>query len=473
MSERGPIIEQQAFESLEKVTKATPVTSAIDRRLDKTFGLSRKRPQDWVGDAEWAELEQTPVRGRVLIYGICLTVIALIIWAGFASLDEVTRGEGRIIPSSQLQIIQAVDGGVVREIHVKQGDVVEAGDLMFVLDKTRSMASYQESQTQIFALQAKVARLSGLIENRSFELDEGISIVIPNIAQREQEHFGQNKRELEERLTVHREQLEQRIKEHEEAEARLVSAQRNLALATREYDATVPLLSSGAVSEIDILRLQREIAQIEGEISQTQARLGGISAAIEESRSRIEEADLSFRNAWRTELSEALTQLRSLEEGSSRLADMVSSTEVRAPMRGIVQRVFYNTIGGVVPASREVAELVPLDDQLLVEARILPADVAFLRPGLDAMVKLSAYDFTIYGGLDATLEFISADTITDERDNTFFLVRVRTTGSGLDEDLPIIPGMTAQVDILTGKRTVLQYLLKPVLRASANALGER
>jgi adhesin transport system membrane fusion protein len=220
------------------------------------------------------------------------------------------------------------------------------------------------------------------------------------------------------------------------------------------------------------LRLERQITQIEGEISQTEARFGVVEAAIAESRSRIQEAELNFRNNWRKELSDALAQLRTLEEGSGRLADMVNSTELRAPVRGIVQRVFFNTLGGVIPAGREVAELVPLDDQLVVEARINPTDVAFLRPGLNAVVKLSAYDYTIYGGLDAILEFISADTITDERDNSYFLVRVRTQGADLG-GLPIIPGMTAQVDILTGKRTVLQYLMKPILRATSNALSER
>lgn len=465
--------EQAAFESLERVTSAEPWGSRVIQRLFFRLGMGRTRRFDWVGDAEWASMEQTPLRGRLLIYGICLAVVALVGWASVASLDEVTRGQGRIIPSRQLQVVQSVDGGVIREIHIQEGDVIEAGDLMFVLDRTRSLASYQETHTQVLALEARIARLTGLIENTGFVLDEAIEAQIPEIARREREHFTENQRELHELLSVHREQLAQRVKELEEVTARHHAEKRNFELASREYDATYPLVSSGAVSEIDVLRLERQIAQIEGEISQTEARTGAIESAIQESRSRIEEAEISTRNRWRAELSEALTQRRSLEQGSSRLADMVNSTEVRAPVRGIVQRVFYNTVGGVVPASREVAELVPLDDQLLVEARINPADVAFLRPGLGAVVKLSAYDYTIYGGLDARLEFISADTITDERDNTYFLVRVRTDRAELQDDMPIIPGMTAQVDILTGKRTVLQYLLKPVLRATSNALSER
>jgi len=465
--------EQKAFETMERVTTAEPWGSRLIQRIFFRLGMGRTRRFDWVGDAEWASLEQTPLRGRLLIYGIVLTVIALVGWASVASLDEVTRGEGRIIPSRQLQVVQSVDGGVIREIHIKEGDVVEPGDLMFVLDRTRSMASYQESHTQVLSMEARIARLTGLIEDTEFKLDPAIETEIPEIAKREREHFTQNQRELNELLSVHPEQLAQRFKELEEVTARHHSEQRNLALATREYDATYPLVSSGAVSEIDVLRLERQIAQIEGDISQTVARTGAIESAIQESRARIEEADINMRNRWRTELSEALTQRRSLQQGSSRLADMVSSTEVRAPVRGIVQRMFYHTQGGVVPASREVAELVPLDDQLLVEARINPSDVAFLRPGLNAVVKLSAYDYTIYGGLDARLELISADTITDERDNTYFLVRVRTDRAELRDDMPIIPGMTAQVDILTGKRTVLQYLLKPVLRATSNALSER
>jgi len=466
-------VEQRAFESIEKVTDSqrTGLTHSI---LERLFNISGKRRADWVGDAEWAQIEQEPVRGRALIYSICLVVIALLIWASVAELDEVTRGEGRVIPSRQLQIVQSIDGGVIREIYVREGDIVEAGDLMFVLDKTRSMATYSENRNQALALQARIARLSGLIESMPFLLDLEVVQQIPDIAQREKEHYDESLAELRERQSVYREQHAQRVKELEEVEARLASARRSLRLAQREYDATLPLVSSGAVSEIDALRLERDISQIDGEISQAEARMGALAAAINESTSRIAESDISFRNAWRTDLSEALAQLRMLNESRSRLADMVESAEVRAPVNGIVQRVFYNTIGGVIPAGRETAEIVPLDDQLVIEARIVPADIAFLRPGLSAVVKISAYDFTVFGGLDATLEQISADTITDERDNTYYLVRVRTVqNDGIDAGMTIIPGMTAQVDIMTGKRTVLQYLLKPVLRATSNALSER
>lgn len=466
--------EQRAFESLEKVTSSRSAPrNLIERLIEKTFKPSTGRKHDWVGDAEWAEIEQEPIKGRTLIYGIGITVILLVLWASVASLDEVTRGEGRIIPSRQLQVVQAIDGGVVEELFVREGDIVEAGDLLIRLDKIRSQASFQESRFQVLALKAKVARLEGLIENQLFILAPDIVQEIPDIARREMELYEQSRRELEEQLSIYREQLNQRRKELEEAQARLSHSEQNLELARQELESTRPLLRSGAVSEIDVLRLQREFTGLKSDIAQTRARIGMLKAAIAESVNRIDEADIAMRNRWRAELSEALANLASLEESTHRLADMVRSSEIRAPVRGIVQRLFYNTIGGVVPAGREVAEIVPLDDQLLVEAKILPPDVAFLRPGLPATVKLSAYDFTIYGGLKAELEHISADSITDERGNTFFIVRVRTHESSLGEDLPIIPGMTAQVDILTGKKTVLAYLLKPVLRATSNAMSER
>ena len=471
---RQPDAEQRGFEKLGELTHHdNPLVRFLLRGLERFHLAGGAKRQDWVGDAEWAEIAQDPLRARVLLYCIIASVFALLIWSAFAELDEVTRGEGRVIPSRQLQVVQALDGGVITDLHVQEGDIVDVGDLLIQLDTTRSIASFQESRVQALALQARIARLEGLIENRPFNLDASIKEEIPEIAQREGELYKDSLTELQQRLSVFREQLAQRRKEHEEAAAHEEHARRNLALANRELQATRPLLRSGAVSQVDIIRLERDITGIEGDIAQTTARMGAIDSAIVESISRINEAETSMRNQWRSELSESLARLGSLDESAHRLADVVRSAEIRAPVRGIVQRLFYNTLGGVVTPGKEVLEIVPLDDQLLVEARIMPPDMAFLRPGLPAMVKLTAYDFAIYGGLEATLERLSADSITDDRGNTYFLARVRTTEGSLGTDLPVMPGMTAQVDILTGKKTVLSYLLKPVLRATSNAMTEK
>nr|HPR08382.1 HlyD family type I secretion periplasmic adaptor subunit [Denitromonas sp.] len=241
----------------------------------------------------------------------------------------------------------------------------------------------------------------------------------------------------------------------------------------QELDVTKPLLASGAVSEVELLRLERDVARLRGERNQASAQIARIQSSIAEANRNIQDVELSYRNAARNELADTRAKLNSLSEGSLALVDRVKHAEVKSPMRGTVKRLLINTVGGVVQPGKEVAEVVPLDEALLLEAKINPKDIGFLRPGQPAEVKFTAYDFSIYGGLKATVEQIGADTVMDDRGNAFYIVRVRTTESSLGQNLPIIPGMVAQVDVLTGKKTILSYLLKPVLRAKANALTER
>ena len=271
-------------------------------------------------------------------------------------------------------------------------------------------------------------------------------------------------------LDRQRRELQVKLKE---AQARFDQASRALDLASRELSLTRPLLSSGAVSEVEVLRLERDVSNARGERNQASAQVARLQAAIEEADSKLREASLELKNRWSNELSETLGQLAALEQSNVGLQDKVAMAEIRSPVDGIVQRLHVTTLGGVVQPGQDIVEIVPNDEQLLVEARIAPQDIAFLRPGQSAFVKFTAYDFATYGGMQATLEHISADTITDDDNNTFYLVRVRTQDNALGPNLTIIPGMTAQVDIRTGKRTVLDYLLKPLLRAKGNALSER
>ena len=429
---------------------------------------------DWVDEADWARLQQEPLRARRILLLIAITFSLLLLWSAFATVDEVTRGEGKVIPSSQLQIVQAVDGGVVEEMLVKEGQVVNAGDLLLRIDPTRFMSSLQENRSQSLALQAKAARLQALTSNAPFELAPEIINEIPDIAEHERRLYESSKAELDTQLSIARQQLSQREQELNESRARYQQASSSLELAEKELSVTKPLIASGAVSEVDLLRLEREVARIRGERNQSSAQISRVQAAISEARRKIEEVELNVHNQFRNELSETMSKLASLSEGSRGLADKVKHAEVRSPVRGTVKRLLVNTIGGVVQPGKEVAEIVPLDDALLLEAHIKPQDIAFLYPGQAALVKFTAYDFSIYGGLEATVEHISADTVTDEKGNAFYVIRIRTNESSLGPTaLPIIPGMVAQVDILTGKKTILSYLLKPVLRAKANALRER
>ena len=428
---------------------------------------------DWAGDADWARLQQEPLRARWLLRAGAVVVVLLVVWAAFAEVDEVTRGEGRVIPSSQLQIVQSVDGGVVEELLVREGQEVAAGELLLRVDPTRFVSSLRENHAQYLALQAKAARLSALTQGTALSFPAGVESEAPEIAAHERRLYESSRESMAAQLSIAREQLAQRQQELNEARSRREQAVRGLELTTQELDVTRPLISSGAVSEVDLLRLERDVARLRGERDQAGAQISRVQAAIAEASRKIEEVELNVRNQLRNELSDTMARLSSLSEGSRGLADRVKHAEIRSPVRGTVSRLLVNTVGAVVQPGREVVEIVPLDDALILEARVLPKDIAFLRPGQEAMVKFTAYDFAIYGGLQARVEHIGADTVTDDKGNAFYVVRVRTVESSLGEALPIIPGMVAQVDILTGKKTVLSYLLKPVLRAKGNALTER
>nr|WP_218975831.1 HlyD family type I secretion periplasmic adaptor subunit [Marinobacter adhaerens] len=468
--------EQQAFERL---SMADSVGARGKRFIDQIFrpffSAFGNNSRQWPADAEQAIEQQSTLRARSLLYGIALVVIGLIAWAGFAKVDEVTRGEGKVIPSRQLQVIQSADGGVIENLYVEEGDTVEKGDLLVRVDPTRFVASFQEGSVRVFALAAKVKRLRAQINNEPLQLDirNTKTPEQTEVLRQEQSYYQSSLEGLQDRLTVAKEQLAQREQELSEAQAGLNAARNSYRMSTQELQATKPLLASGAVSEIEILRLERDQAAADGERLQAQARVRQVKASIQEAESKIREVESAARNQWREELSEASSQLNSLEKSVAGLEDKVRLSEIRSPVDGTVQRVLLNTIGGVVQPGNAVVEIVPSDDRLLIEAKVAPKDIAFLRPGLPATIKLHAYDFAVYGGLDATLEHISADTITDDRDNTFYLVRAVTDDKKAAQKFSVIPGMTAQLDIMTGKKTILSYLLKPLLRAKSNALSER
>ncbi|MGH8519427.1 MAG: HlyD family type I secretion periplasmic adaptor subunit, partial [Panacagrimonas sp.] len=397
------------------------------------------------------------------------------LWAAFAEIDEVTKGEGRVIPSSQLQILQSVDGGVVEAIQVKEGQQVAAGALMMRIDPTRFESTLRDNRSQYLALRIKAARLEALISGGNFTPPEKETGEAPELVGRELALFESSRQELEAGVAIARQQVEQRRREIDGATARHTHAVQGLELATRELEVTRPLVGSGAVSEVEVLRLEREVSTLTGERDLTMTQIQVSRSALNEAKRKVEELTLNTRNRWQTDMADTMAKLNSLSESRGALADRVNKAEIRSPVRGTVKRVLVNTVGGVVQPGQNVVEIVPLDDALLLEAKISPRDIAFLRPQQEAMVKFTAYDFAIYGGLEADVDQIGADTVIDEKKDgqAWYVVRIRTRKTSLGENLPIIPGMVAEVDIITGKKTVLAYLLKPILRAQASALRER
>jgi adhesin transport system membrane fusion protein len=427
----------------------------------------------WVGEADWVLLQQDPLRARLLLRVVGVTLVVLLIWAAFAKVDEVTRGEARVVPTSQVQVVQSVDGGIVEELLVKEGQVVEAGQLLMRVDPTRFVSNLQESRVSQASLRVRQLRLEALTRGTAFNPPADLIKEAPEAVAQEARLYESRRAEISAQISISQNQLAQRQQELNEVKARKEQADRTLDLMTQELNATKPMLASGAVSPVEILRLEREIARMKGDREQATAQISRVQSSILEASRKIEEVTLTSRNQMSGELSETMGKLAAMSESGKTLADKVLKADVKSPMRGIVKRLLVNTLGAVVQPGKELVEVVPLDDALILEVQIAPKDIGFLRPDQQATVKFTAYDYSIYGGLTADVINIGADSVVDEKGNAFYHVRVRTHKPSLGPGLPIIPGMVAQVDILTGKKTVLSYLLKPVLRARANALTER
>ncbi len=448
-----------------------PLLNWMLRRNENKF--ENAGADDFMASADYAILTQEPAQARVLLKVLLWMVVLFLVWSIITKVNEVTRGEGKVIPFSQVQMIQNLDGGIVSEILVHEGDVVQKDQIVMRIDDTRSLSSLKESRAQVLSLEAKAARLRALAENSKFIMPDEVTQEDPATAEEERRLYESRRSELENTIAIARGQLEQRQHELAELEAKRDQAAKAWELTYKELMLTKPLLAAGAVSDVDILKLDRDVARFKGDRDMASAQIQRVKAAIIESTGKVREVEDSFRNDARKELAETQAKLNSLNEANVGLSDKVSHSIMRSPVRGTVKRLLVNTVGGVIRPGENVMEIVPLDDNLLLEVRVQPKDIGFLRPGLRAMVRFNAYDFSIYGGLQGTLESIGADTVVDDKGNAFYLVRVKTDKNRLGRNLPIIPGMVAEVDIQTGEKSVLSYLLKPVLRARQRALTER
>ncbi|SFI32671.1 membrane fusion protein, adhesin transport system [Pseudomonas argentinensis] len=446
------------------------------RALAAYFG-----PRDEVGDEPLPEvrkalIEDAPRVLRLTLWGIIAFVVFCLLWANFAEVDEVTRGEGKAIPSSRVQKIQNLEGGIVSELFVHEGQVVEAGTPLLRLDDTRFASNVGETEADRLSLAMRVERLSAEVEGRELAIPEDIAAKAPGLAQSERALFLSRQQQLQDEIAGLQEQLTQRRQEVREFVSKQGQFRNSLELLRQEIRMSEPLVAEGAVSPVEVLRLKRAEVESRGQLEATGLAIPRAEAAIKEVERKIDETRGRFRSEALTQLNEARTDLSKIESTGRALEDRVNRTQVTSPVRGIVKQLLVNTIGGVIQPGSDMVEIVPIDDTLLVEARIRPQDIAFLHPGQEAVVKFTAYDYTIYGGLKAKLEQIGADTVTDEEGNSFYLIKLRTEKSHLgteERPLLIIPGMVTSVDIITGKKSVLSYLLKPIIRARAEALRER
>ena len=445
----------------------------------KAAGKKPGKREEWGGTtASFYSTDELRPRlfSHILLAAVVLVFVVLGSWAAWAKLDEVTRGMGKVIPSRQTQIVQNLEGGIVAELLVREGAIVEKDQVLMRIDNVRAASDYREQRARYLSLLASIARLEAEIAETAIDFPGEVINEAREIAESEAALMASRQEELDSQLEILRSQAAQREQELAELKTKLSQYERSYKLAAEELAITEPLAKKRVVARSELLKLQREVNDLKGQLEQTRLAVPRVESASREALQRIEGTFSKFRSDAQRDLNIRRTELAGIKETIVAGEDRVRRTEVRSPVRGTVKNVNFNTIGGVIQPGADIVEIVPLEDTLLVEAQVRPADIAFLSPGLPATVKITAYDFSIYGGLDGTVEQISADTIVDEHGESFYRMRVRTAENSLgteDKPLAIIPGMTAEVDVITGEKTVLDYILKPILKARDSALRER
>jgi adhesin transport system membrane fusion protein len=457
------------------------IKKGIEAAANEPAAVPSAAPRDiaLMPDSTAALFQHTPRFGSYIMYGFIAFIVISLIWAYFAKLDEVTVGEGKVIPSSQVQVIQNLEGGIISSIPVKVGDLVQKGDVVVRLDETRFSSSLGETRAKHEALTAKVARLNAEANGTPLQLPPELIKTNPTVAQEERALYISRQLELDTSISVLIQQSSQRGQEMQEKKAKLKQLEESYNLIDKELKMSRPLAAQGVMSEVEILRLERQLSDLKGEMDSTRLSIPRLEQAIVEAQNKIAAAKAKFRSDAAVEASLASAELAGTSATNVAAEDRLARTSVRAPLTGVIKQIKVNTVGGVLQPGMEIMEIVPMEDNLLIETKVRPSDVGFIHPGQEAMVKLSAYDFSIYGGLEATVESISADTITEDKNGkseSFYLVQVRTKSNSFTiskKKLPIIPGMMATVHIKTGRKTVMTYLLKPVLKAKNEALRER
>jgi adhesin transport system membrane fusion protein len=470
----NPFVE--SFRDLPETDKISFKELKNNFKMNYLFRRLPEEAPDFATDVRETILAQTPQGGRLIIWATLILLVIFIVWASFSELEEVTRGEGKVVPSSHVQIVQNLEGGIISEILINVGDKVKKDQLLLKMDPTRFSSSFEENRVKYLSDKAKAARLKAEATGSALVIPEDVLKERPDIAERERQLFQTRRMELGSSSEIKRQQINQRRQELKELEAKLVELNRTYSLLQKEIGMIKPLVNKGAASDVEVLQLERQASQLEGEIDRVRHAIPAAQAKLQESEVALRELSLSYRSKSSTESSEVLKELDESASSSLALKDRLDRTAVRSPVDGIVNRVMVKTVGGVVQPGMDLVEIVPMHGNLLIEAKIKPSDIAFLRPGQKATIKFTAYDYTVYGALDAELESVGADSITDDKGNSYFLVRLRTDKNYLgtaQHPLPIMPGMVTTVDILTGKKTVLSYILKPVLKARYMALRER
>ncbi len=411
-----------------------------------------------------------------LVWLAFFSIALLLIWAALAQIDVVVRGQGQVVPSQRIQLIQNLEGGILQEIFVKEGEIVDQNQALARIDNTSAGAQYREALFRSLEHMATIARLKALIEGTNPDYPKEV-LEYPELVARHNNIFTAMHEEDQAELDVLILQAEAETKRSEELKAKKIDVQKSLELATKQRDLAATAFKRGAFPEIDFLGLEQNVQDLKAEIVSLEHSIPRIELEVQEMHKKIDgfhaKADLRYNE----EIGEEEAALVSLQELLKAGSDKVLRTELKSPLRGTVKRIYKTTLGGVLQPAETLMDIVPLDDSLIIEARFSPADIAFLSPGLPAIVRFSAYDFSVYGSMNATVDTISADTLQDSSTGMiFYIVKLKTADTvfhSQGRDLPILAGMQAEIDIVTGKKSILDYLTKPLLKVKNRAFTEQ
>lgn len=431
---------------------------------------------EFISSLSQAALEKPTRKSVWMVWIILLVVIWLIVWANMAELDKIVRGEGKVVPSNKVQLVQNLEGGIIDQIMVKSGDSVKQGQVLIQLDNTQFASSFSEKLFELQALKAKSERLQAEAKGTEFKTPAKFeSDFERDLYQRELNLFQERQKQTEIAIRIIKQQIIQHQTELDNAYDQEKQLNNSLTLLDQEIEMMSPLVRQGFASEVDLLKTKRERNDTFGKLNSVKQSIPKYRALINETNQKIAEINQKNRNEAQEALNETLAKISQLESANVALEDKVQRTQIRSPVSGIISELLVNTLGEVVQPGSNLAKIVPVDDSLVLETRILPSDIGFIYAGLQAKVKFTAYDFAIYGGLDGVVEQVSADTITDEEGKSYYLARIRTQKNYLGSDekpLYLMPGMMASVDVIVGKQTILDYLLKPILKTKDLALRE-
>lgn len=430
---------------------------------------------EYIHSLSEAILISTPSRLRMTLYFWVAALAIFFVWAALAQVDEIARGNGQVVSSAHNKMIQHLEGGIVQEILVKEGQSVTKDQPLLKIKNEKSNSSFVSNEMGGSALKAKLMRLKAEGSGSGFS-SAGSSPEMASFIQNELSLYHANISNINARVSGLREKLSQNRHELSEAKSRKDHLKSSMNMINEEVRMTGPMVEKGVRSRVDYLKLQREANEAEDAYQATLLSIPRLESVIQETARSIEEVRAEFRSKAQSEYNEALSQLNTLNADKTALSDQVDRTTVRSPMDGVVQTLNVHTIGGVVKPGDDLIEIVPRGEKLVVEVKVKPSDIAFIYSGQRAVVKLSAYDFAVYGALEGKVTLISADTQTDRKEETFYTVRIETNKSYVEHNgkrLTILPGMTLSADIITGRKSVLDYILKPILKTKQHMLSER